>query len=128
MDGGSTMSREHSGVKKYFEESCKHKLNRYCRSHRLASCFAHLIPKYDEFKQVKVLLLILYYILKNSSVRQSIFEEVQKAYKLTSLKAIEAAATCWLGHGYAAQRVLDCYKPLVAELDIIYLCKSEPAV
>ena len=61
-------------------------------------------------------------------MKQAIFDEVQKAYELTSLKLIKAAVTRWLSHGKAAQRVLDRFETLVAALDEIYLRKSEPAV
>ena len=75
------------------------------------------------------LLLNLYWLLKNSNVKQSIFEEVQQqAYNLSSLKLIKAAITRWLSLGQAGQRVLDRYKAFVAALDAIYLCKREPAV
>ena len=56
------------------------------------------------------------------------FEEVQQAYNLSSLKLIKAAVTCWLSHGQAFQRVLDRYEALVAALNAIYLRKQEPAV
>lgn len=58
----------------------------------------------------------------------SIFEEIQCAYELPALKLIKAAVTCWLSHGKAAKRVLDCYETLVASLDSIYIRKHEPAV
>ena len=56
------------------------------------------------------------------------FEEVQQAYNLSSLKLIKAAVTSWLSHGQAGQRVLDRYEALVAALDAIYLRKRESAV
>ena len=61
-------------------------------------------------------------------MKQSIFEEVQQTYNLSSLKLIKAAVTRWLSHGQAGQRDLYRYKALVAALDAIYLCKREPAV
>lgn len=70
----------------------------------------------------------LYLLLKHSSIKQSIFEEVQNAYELRALKLIKAVVTRWLSHGKAVQRVLDRYEALVASLDAIYLRKQEPAV
>ena len=61
-------------------------------------------------------------------MKQSIFSEIQSAYGSDSLKFIKAAATCWLSHGTIAQQVLDCFEPLVASLDAMYLWKYEPAV
>ena len=61
-------------------------------------------------------------------MKQSIFNKVQRAYGLDSLKLIKAAVTRWLSHGAAAKRVLDRFEPLVASLDAMYLRKYEPAV
>ena len=97
MDGCSTMAGDQNGVKVHFGKSTSHS-----RNHRLALCFAHLIPKFDEFKGFDSLLLNLYQLLMNSSVKQSIFEEVQAAYGLQSLKLVKAAVTRWLSHGKAA--------------------------
>ena len=127
MDGCTTMSGEHQGVKTYFMKNSPHLLYIHCRNHRLALCFAHLIPKYKEFEKFDGLLLNIYLLLKHSSVQASIFEEVQKAY-LPSLKLVKAAVTRWLSHGKAAQRVLDRFEPLVAALDEMYLRKKEPAI
>ena len=66
--------------------------------------------------------------MKNSTVKSNIFEEVQNAYGLKSLKLIKAVTTQWLSHGKAVERVLDHYKASVALLDAIYLRKKEPAV
>ena len=128
MDGCSTMSGEHNSVKAYFEKNTPHFVYIHCRNHRLALCFAHLIPLYENFAQFDGLLLNLYLLLKNSNVRQSIFQEVQSAYQLQGLKLIKAAVTRGLSHGNAAKRVLDRYETLVATLDAIYMRKSEPAV
>ena len=103
MDGCNAMSSEHNGVKCYFEDSCSHNIYIHCRNHHLELYFAHLVPKLEEFKEFDLLLLNLYLNLKNSSVKQSIFKEVQKAYDLTSLKFIKAAVTPWLSHGRTAQ-------------------------
>ena len=85
-----TMSGEHNGVRSLFERSTNHFTYIHCRNHRLALCFAHLIPQFEDFKKFDGLLLNLYLLLKNSSVKQAIFDEVQKAYKLTSLNLIKA--------------------------------------
>ena len=68
MDCCSAVSGGHNGVKKYFEESCSHNLYLHYRNQQIAS-FCHLIPKYNKFKQFDGLLLNVWLILKNSSVR-----------------------------------------------------------
>ena len=70
-------------------------------SHHLVLCFAHLIPQFKEFENFDGLLLNLYLLLKNSNVKQSLFEEVQQAYNLSSFKLIKAALTHWLSHSQA---------------------------
>ena len=66
--------------------------------------------------------------MKHSNVKSAIFEEVQDAYGLKSLKLVKAVVTRWLSHGKAVERVLDRYETLVAALEEIYLRKKEPAV
>ena len=65
--------------------------------------------------------------MKNSSVKQSIFEEIQQAYELPSLKLITAAVTHKLNHCQAGKQVLDRYEILAASLNQIYVGKHEPA-
>ena len=128
MDGCSTMAGEHAGVKELLAAATFHFVYIHCRNHRLALCFAHLIPQFSEFENFDSVLLSLYLLLKNSSVKQLIFEEVQQAYDLPSLKLIKAAVTRWLSHGKAGKRVLDRLETLVASLDQIYIRKKEPHV
>ena len=66
--------------------------------------------------------------MKNNSIKQAIFKEVQNAYGLTSVTLIKVAVTRWLSHGKVAQRVLDWYEVLVVALNAIYMRKMEPAV
>ena len=80
MDGSSTMSGEHKGVRTYFERISPHFVYIHCRNHCLTLCFAHLIPCYDDFSKFGGLLLNLYLLLKSVSVKQSIFKEVQNSY------------------------------------------------
>ena len=129
MDGCTVMAGEHNGLKSRIGKVVPHFIYLHCRNHHLALCFTHLIPQFKQFENFDGLLLNLYLLLKNSNVKQSIFdEEVQQAYNFSSLKLIKAAFTCWLSHGQARQRVLDWYEALVAVLDAIYLHKQEPAV
>ena len=44
------------------------------------------------------------------------------------LKLIKAVITPSLSHGRAAERVLECYEPLIPALEEIYLRKKEPVV
>ena len=124
MNGCSTMARIYHGVRSHFEQCSGHLVYIHSCNHRLALCFTHVIPKYDNFVKFDSLLLNLYLLLKNSTVKSNIFEEVPNAYGLKSLKLIKAVTTRWLSH----KRVLDHYKALVALLDSVYLRKKEPAV
>ena len=81
MDGCSTMSGEHNGVRSLFERSTSHFTYIHYQNHLLALCFAHLIPQFEDFKKFDGLLLNLYLLLMKSSVKQAIFDEVQKAYE-----------------------------------------------
>ena len=122
------MAYDHKGVKRHFENSTPHFIYIHSKNHRLALSFAHLVPQYEVFKKFDLLLLNLFLLMKNSSVKQAISEEVQSAYELISLKLIKAAVTRWLSHEKAVQRVLDRYEALVAALDAIYIRKKEPGI
>ena len=128
MDGCPTMLGDHNGVTAHLRENCSHHSSIHCRNHRLALCFSHLIPFHKEFEHFDGLLLNLFLLLKNSTVKSSIFAEVQQSYNMESLKLVKAAVTRWLSHGKAAQRVLDRYPQLVEALGTIYDRKKEPAV
>ena len=128
MDDCTVMAGEHNGLKSRIGKVVPHFIYLHCRNHHLALCFTHLIPQFKQFENFDGLLLNLYLLLKNSNLKQSIFEEVQQAYNLSSFKLIKAAFTRWLSHGQDGQRVLDRYETLVAALDAIYLRKREPAV
>ena len=103
MDGCSTMAGEHAGVKQLLAAATYHFVYIHCQNHRLALCFAHLIPKFPDFENFDSLLLNLYLLMKKGSVKQSIFKEIQQAYKLPSLKLIKAAVMHWLSHGQAGK-------------------------
>ena len=128
MDGCSTMLGEYKGVRVHFQKNCSHHSSIHCRNHRLALCFSHLVPWYKPFEKFDGLLLNLYLLLKHSSVKTTIFDEIQQSYNLQSLKLIKAGVTRWLSHGKASQRVLDRYEPLVEALAAMYERKKEPAV
>ena len=81
--------------------------------------------KYDDFVEFQRLLLNLYLLLKNSTVKSYIFEQVQNAYGLKSLKLIKVVTTRSLSHEKAVKRVLNRYEAFVASLDAIYLRKKE---
>ena len=128
MDGCSTMSGVHEGVQAHFKRKCGHNIYCHCRNHRLALCFAHLIPQYPQFKAYDALLLNLFLLFKHSAVKTVIFEEVQTIYGLKSLKLIKAAVTRWLSHGKASERVLERFESLVDALNTIYEKNKEPSV
>ena len=118
----------HNGVQAHFKKSCSHHSSIHCRIHRLVLCISHLIPWHKPFENFDGLLLNLYLLLKHSSVKTSIFNEIQQSYNQPSLKLIKAATTRWLSHGRAAQRILDRYQALVEALETTYERKKEPAV
>ena len=124
MDDCTVMAGEHNGLKSRIGKVVPHFIYLHCRNHHLALCFTHLIPQFKQFENFDGLLLNLYLLLKNSNVKQSIFEEIQQAYNLSSFKLIKAAFTRWLSHGQAGQWVLDQYETLVAPL-MQFICANE---
>ena len=128
MDGCSTMSDQQNGVCAYFLNSSLFWVYVYCRNHSLPYCFAHIIPRYLNMVKFHSLLLNSFLILRNSNVKTNIVVEVQEVYSLPELKLIKNAVTCWLSHGKAAYRCLDCYTSFLVSLEKIYEKKKEPAV
>ena len=119
IDRCSTMASKHVNVKQLLKTATYHFMYIHCISHQLALCFAHLMLS---------LLLNLCLLLRNSSVKQSTFEEVHQACNLLFLKLIKAAMTCWLYHGQAGKSVLERYETPMASLNKIYFRKHEPDV
>ena len=91
----------------------------------MSSLLYHVTPQFPDFENCEILPLHLYLFLKNSSIKESIFEEVQTAFDLPTLKLIKTAITCWSYHVQGAKRVLDRYGALVGFLDEYYLRKHE---
>ena len=90
MYGYSTMSGQQNGICAHFQNSSPFLVYVHCRNHRLALCFAPIIPRYPNMVKFDSLLLNLFLILKNRNVKTNIFMEVQEAYSLPKLKLIKA--------------------------------------
>ena len=60
-----------------------------------------------------------------SPKRGAFLENVQSIYDKRPLKILQAAVTCWLAHGRALQRILDCLKELLEAIDHICLETKE---
>lgn len=93
MDGCSTMEGDHNGLKVYFDKSTSHFTFIHCGNHRLAHCFAHLIPKFDEFKGFDSLLINFYQFFKKVSSNQYMKKWKQHIFYLQSLKFVKAVVT-----------------------------------
>ena len=78
----------------------------HCRNHRLALCFAHIIPRYPNMVKFDSLLLNLSLVLKNSNNKTNAFMEVQEVYGLPKLKLIKAVYTRWLSQGKATDALI----------------------
>ena len=78
----------------------------HCRNHRLALCFAHIIPRYPNMVKFDSLLLNFFLVLKNSNNKTNVFMEVQEAYGLPKLKLIKAVYTRWLSQGKATDALI----------------------
>ena len=91
-------------------------------------CFAYLKNKFLTFLEFDDLLLNLFLVFKNSSIRNAIFKGMRELYKMLKLKLIKLAITRWLPHGKAVERVLNGFVPIVSSLNEIYKRKKEPAL
>ena len=102
MDGCSTMEGDHNGLKVYFDKSTLHFKFIHCGNHRLAHCFAHLVPKFDKFTLFDSLLINFYQFLKNCQAI-SIWRSASSVYLIYNLLSL--LKLLWLVHGKAAERV-----------------------
>ena len=107
MDGCSKIAGESSRVKNHFESLISHFNYTYCRNHFLALCFVYLISKYENFQKLHSLLLNLCLLFKNSSLNQSISEELQSSYgSYEMIKPTGIATVCFLADILKARIVL----------------------
>lgn len=122
------MFGEHAGVKSLFKAIAEHTSNIHCKNHQFALCFAYLKNKFLTFLEFDDLLLNLFLVFKNSSIRNAIFKGMQELYKMLKLKLIKSAITRWLPHGKTVERVLNGFVPIVSSANEIYKRKKEPAL
>ena len=64
------MAEDRNNVKPHFQNSAPHFTYINYQNNHQALCFAHLIPKYEIFKNFDPLVRNLFLFMKNSSVKQ----------------------------------------------------------
>ena len=121
MNGCSTMSGEQHGVKTFFKKITSHFTYINCRNRCLALCFAHIIPQYPDFKKLDSLLLNLYLLIKSSTVKQAIFDEVSsKSLRTNVCKTHQSCSNLLVEPWQSCSASLDRYESLIVSLDAIY--------
>ena len=53
------------------------------------------------------MLLSVWKLFKHSTIKTEVFNDMQRVYELTPLKAIKACTTRWLTHGEACRGTLE---------------------
>ena len=66
--------------------------------------------------------------MKYSTIKTSALGAAQTAEDLKNVKLLKAAATCWLSHGDASQRLVSQFEPLVNCLDSFIMGSRAPDV
>ena len=82
--------------------------------------FVSLISNFQVLADVDALILVVWKLMKYSSVKASVFG-AQTVEGLKNIKLLKAAPTCWLSHGDASQRLVSRFKPLVNCLDTLII-------
>ena len=100
--GLDVMSGQHTGLQRRLKHEAPHSKYVNSRNYRLALAFVHLIPNFQSLKEVDVNILAVWKTMKCSSVKASIFGEVEHVQGLKDKKLLKAAATRWLSHGELA--------------------------
>ena len=80
--------------------------------------FVHLISKFQELADADALILAVWKVMEYSTIKTSVFEAAQTEEGLKILKLLKAAATDWLLHREAPQRlVIRVLNKLFRQLD-----------
>ena len=82
-------------------------LKDFWKKHKLALFIKHLVNAFPVLEDVDSILLAVWKLFHYSPKKYGIFKEIQAAYGMKKPKMIRAAATRWLSHGRACQRLLD---------------------
>ena len=106
LDGTNAMSGEHKGSQRRIRHLVPYSIYLNCSNHRLLICLVHLTKKYDILLSLDKLLISVWKHFKYSSVKQAVFEEVQKSIEQKPLKILKACTTQWLTHGETCNHIV----------------------
>ena len=117
------MSGEVSGLQTRLRHLSPHANYINCWNHRLHLIFVHLLKENESLSNVDTHLLLVWKMMKYSSVKCAVSNIAQEIVGLPMLKLLKHATTRWLSHGEASQILISHYKPLVNALDTSYFEK-----
>ena len=106
-----------TGFQRRMQDLAPYSKDMNCRNHRLSLAFVHLLPKYQELREVDGTILALWKLMNYSSAYSAIFQGAQQSDGKKVQKIPKAAATRWLSHGEASARLVSCFKPVLHALD-----------
>ena len=128
MDGKNAISREGKGLERRIRHTAPHSIYINCNNHRLALCLKHMIPRYQIIVKLGGMRLSIWKLLHYSSIKQTIFEQVQAMAEVQPIKIIKACTTRGLTHGEAISRVISRFETILGALDTIAYEKGEKVV
>ena len=122
LDGCNTNSGDVQGFKRYFLYHNPFHLPHTCNSHTLALIPKHKITesRFRCIADADSIMVSLYSLLKNGTVRTSVFEKCQIVLEMKTLKIICPSATRWLTHEFCFRRVLEVYEAVLIALAQLY--------
>ena len=80
------------------------------KNHSLVLMLVHLLPKYQELCEIDGTILVLWKLVKYSSVKAAIFQVAQQADGKKVRKLLKAATNRWLSHGEASARLVSDFQ------------------
>lgn len=116
FDGTNTMSGSNSGLQRRIRHMAPHSIYINCRNHRLALVFVHVSKKHTCLQDLDALLISIWKMFHYSSIKASIFEYAQETHDEKPVKIVKAAATRWLTHKLACDRLIARYEILLNTL------------
>ena len=93
MDGTNTMNGEISGLQWGFHHITPHTKYMNCHNHKLAFVFVHLLDQYKALKAANTSLILVWKLMKHSSVKSAVYGEAQVVEGLKKLNLLKPAPT-----------------------------------
>ena len=106
MDVTNTLSYKTAGLQWCFHHITPHTKYMNYQNHKVALMFLHLLDQYEALKAVDTSVIVVWKLMKYSSLKSVVYVEAQVMEGLKKLKFLKASPTRWLSHGEATKHLI----------------------